>query len=510
MTTALRTSWRCASTASRRRAASARRGSAGARRGRAAPRRRGPRAAGARPRPPTPPRGPRRRPRRTAIARHVLGPNPGSASRPGSSADELAHQHQGVDGVVHLVGPRPPRGGGARGSGGASGRSRRTPLPRRGVQRRPGARVVLERRGDPRQRQLRRPPARVGRAGDRPPRHPQGERGDGCGQPIDRTSFPKCSPASSRRWASATSARGRTESITGVQPGRLDRREEAREVARAAHRGAEQRHLAHRHGPHPELHLGAARPAERHHPAARPHGGDAVRPCRADRVDHDVDAAPARELTHRADPVVLRVEDARLRPEVPGAVELVLRRRRHDHPAARGAGEHRRDRGDAAADAEHQDGLAGPDPGAAHERPVGGEPRERERRRLLPRQARRLGEHVLRREPHQLGVGAVVGAAEDAEAGRRGLLAAAPAERRVDDHLVALAEAGHAVADRPDRPRAVRSGDDRQRARRDALAQEHVPPVQRRRPERDHHLARARRRVVRRAEPAGPPARRSP
>ena len=39
----------------------------------------------------------------------------------------------------------------------------------------------------------------------------------GPGVKIVSTSLPKCSPASSRAWASATSASGRTESITGTQ-----------------------------------------------------------------------------------------------------------------------------------------------------------------------------------------------------------------------------------------------------------------------------------------------------
>ena len=134
-------------------------------------------------------------------------------------------------------------------------------------------------------------------------------------------------------------------------------------------------------------------------------------------------------------------------------------------------------------------GLAGAHPGPAHERAVGREAGERQRGRLLPREPAGLREDVLGRHQQQLRVGPVVGAAEDAEAGGGRVLAAAPAERGEGDDLVALGQAGDALAERAHGAGAVRARDHREGARGDALAHEDVAPVERRRAEGDEHLA---------------------
>ena len=76
-----------------------------------------------------------------------------------------------------------------------------------------------------------------------------GERARGPIRRLESTSLPKWSPASSRAWAAATSASGRTLSMTGAQslgPTAASRPAKSRG---AAHGGAEQRDLAHGHRP---------------------------------------------------------------------------------------------------------------------------------------------------------------------------------------------------------------------------------------------------------------------
>ena len=114
---------------------------------------------------------------------------------------------------------------------------------------------------------------------------------------------------------------------------------------------------------------------------------------------------------------------------------------------------------------------------------VRGQRGERERGRLLPREARRLREDVLLRHLDELGVRAVVGAAEDPPVRPGRVLPRAPVEARVDDDLLA------GVA--PDAG-AVRAGDHRQvelvrRAGR--VADEQVAAVDRRRLQLDDDLA---------------------
>ena len=76
----------------------------------------------------------------------------------------------------------------------------------------------------------------------------------------------------------------------------------------------------------------------------------------------------------------------------------------------------------------------------ADQRAPRGQAGERQRRGLLPREPLGLGHHVLGGDADELGVGAVIGTAQDAEARLRRGLATAPAERREDDDLVALGD----------------------------------------------------------------------
>ena len=244
------------------------------------------------------------------------------------------------------------------------------------------------------------------------------------------------------------------------------------------------------------------------HVTMRPFFAAAVSECRhvaaADRVHDDVHAALSRQLADRLADVRRLVVDRLVRPELPRALELLLRGRR-DEDAGRSA--QLRDlhgqRRDAAADAVHEHRLSRPERGARHEHAPRREPHERKRRGLLGRKSARrrvdvrprhgdlFGERageVLAEDPEGHAEAALAGEAELARSAReaglqddarpgRGALHARP--ERLDDS-------------RPVGARHVRKGDGHAG---DAVPDEDVEPVERGRLDLHENLAGARRGV---------------
>ena len=238
------------------------------------------------------------------------------------------------------------------------------------------------------------------------------------------TSLPKCAAGlAALASAVAASASGWTESITGRHEPRPTALRKPFVVRRAAHQRAEQRLLAGVERAHRQRRLGAARGAEDDEPPAGPQALERLRPRRADGVDDEVGAA---ELLHLRHPVARGVVDATLGTERARALDLLVRRRGDEHARTGLAGELDDERRDAAAGAEHEHRLAGDEPAAGEQCPVRGQARERHRGRLLPREPRRLREHVRLGHGDELGVGSVARTTEDLEVGAGSCLRGAP------------------------------------------------------------------------------------
>ena len=263
----------------------------------------------------------------------------------------------------------------------------------------------------------------------------------------------------------------------------VDHPQHREEVARRAHRRAEDGLPAQVDRADVHRHLRPTRAAVHDQPPAGPQRPRRVAPGRADRVEHDVDGAD------RLRPALVRVEDATCSAELLRPLELRLARRGDEHARALLGRQLHREGRDAAAGAEDEHGLVGLEPTDREQRPVRGQGRERERGGLLPRQARGLPVHVCLGQLDELGVGAVRRTAEDSPVRSRRILPLTPVEARVDHDLLPGVSAD---------PRAVRAGDDRLRelvGRPGRVAEQQVAAVDRRRLQLHDHLPRARDRI---------------
>src|SRR5581483_1104697 len=187
----------------------------------------------------------------------------------------------------------------------------------------------------------------------------------------------------------------------------VDHAQQPGEVAGGAHRRPQDRLPAEVEGANVERHLGAAGSAEDDQPATPSQSCEGLAPGRADRVEDEVDGPG------RLRPALLGVQDAALGAELLCPVYLLLGRRGDQHPRTRLRRELNRERRHAAARAEHEHCLAPLEPPDREQGAPGGQPGERKRRRLLPREPSRLREDVLRGHLDELRVRPVGRPAED-------------------------------------------------------------------------------------------------
>jgi len=170
---------------------------------------------------------------------------------------------------------------------------------------------------------------------------------------------------------------------------------------------------------------------------------------------------PAGRLRRDRRPVPVAIVESAFRPERDGAGNLL--RRTRGHPSLRLGCQRKlqREQCHAATDAADQHAFTRLQMGPRKNRPIRGQPGQRQRRRLGPGEMRGLGRQLRGRHGDFLRQRALARQPEDLKWRALRPLIAAPVETRVDDDLAPDERGIHAIAHRADGAGAVRTRDAR-------------------------------------------------